>query len=78
VPAIVVGLLSPHSRGVRVPRPAHVQDGRTLRGIVAVFALLFWLSIGFNMLLLGGAWTHVRAVALSQAAPDPDEGAAGS
>ena len=29
--------------------------------IVAVFALLAWLSIGFNMLLIGAAWTRVRA-----------------
>jgi len=41
---------------------------------VAVFALLAWLSIGFNMLMLGAAWTRVRAVALAQpgAAPAPD------
>lgn len=28
---------------------------------VAVFALLAWLSVGFNVLLLGAAWTRVRA-----------------
>jgi membrane protein len=30
---------------------------------VALFALLAWLSISFNMLLLGAAWTRVRALA---------------
>ena len=42
---------------------------------VAVFALLAWLSIGFNLLLLGASWTRVRALALeqpdAQAADDP-------
>ncbi len=28
--------------------------------IVTVFALLAWLSIAFNMLLIGAAWTWVR------------------
>ena len=42
--------------------------------IVAVFALLSWLSIGFNMLLIGAAWTRVRAVAASSPdAPPADE-----
>ena len=36
--------------------------------IVAVFALLAWLSISFNMLLIGAAWTRVRA--LAAASPD--------
>jgi membrane protein len=43
---------------------------------VAVFALLAWLSIGFNLLLLGASWTRVRAVALAQpdapSATDPE------
>ena len=29
--------------------------------VVAVFALLAWLSLGFNVLLIGAAWTEVRA-----------------
>jgi membrane protein len=33
---------------------------------VAVFALLAWLSIGFNLLLLGASWTRVRAVSMDQ------------
>ena len=38
---------------------------------VAVFALLAWLSIGFNMLLLGACWSRVRAVALAQPEATP-------
>ena len=41
--------------------------------IVAVFALLAWLSIGFNMLLIGAAWTRVRAVAASSPDAPPAE-----
>jgi YihY family inner membrane protein len=33
---------------------------------VAVFGLLAWLSIGFNVLLLGASWTRVRMVAAAQ------------
>ena len=33
---------------------------------VTIFALLAWMSISFNMLLLGASWTRVRAVANSQ------------
>lgn len=35
---------------------------------VAVFALLAWLSVGFNVLLLGASWTRVRADAAVRAA----------
>ncbi len=43
---------------------------------VAVFALLAWLSIGFNLLLLGASWTRVRAVALGQPDAPAADGAA--
>ena len=35
---------------------------------VAVFALLVWLSVSLNVLLLGASWTRVRLLA----AMDPD------
>jgi membrane protein len=44
-------------------RPASVYGA-----VVAVFALLAWLSISFNVLLLGAAWTRVRALAVAQPA----------
>jgi membrane protein len=42
---------------------------------VAIFALLAWLAISFNMLLLGASWTRVRALAIAQpdARPALDE-----
>ncbi len=33
---------------------------------VTIFALLAWMAISFNMLILGASWTRVRAVAHSQ------------
>jgi uncharacterized BrkB/YihY/UPF0761 family membrane protein len=43
--------------------------------VVAVFALLAWLSISFNVLLLGAAWTRVRALASAQPARHAVDGA---
>ena len=61
--------------------PRMVGFAALFGAFVAVFALLAWLSISFNVLLLGASWTRVRAVAQSQ--PDvppaldvPDEDAA--
>ncbi len=34
--------------------------------ILTVFVLLAWLSISFNVLLLGASWTRVRQLAMSQ------------
>ena len=64
-PALVVGLAARRVHpAVRVHRAADDPDLAALYGaIVAVFALLAWLSIGFNMLLIGAAWTRVRALA---------------
>ncbi len=40
---------------------------------VAAFAVLAWLSISFNMLLMGACWTRVRSLAMAQpAAPATD------
>ena len=53
------------------------SDGwRSTARFVAVFALLAWLSIGFNLLLLGAAWTRVRAPRATgrQAADDRGSG----
>jgi len=40
---------------------------------VAVFALLAWLAISFNMLLLGASWTRVRALAAQNRAPGGED-----
>ena len=69
LPAIVVGLLlAAFTQVFAFLAPLMFRTAALYGAIVAVFALLSWLAIGFNMLLIGGAWTHVRAVALSQAA----------
>jgi membrane protein len=39
---------------------------------VAVFALLAWLSIGFNVLLLGASWTRVRGLGASPLPADSE------
>ncbi len=78
-PAIVVGLLlAAFTQVFAFLAPLMLRTAALYGAIVAVFALLAWLAIGFNMLLIGGAWTRVRALALSQPAPPADEGAAGS
>lgn len=65
-PAIVVGLLlAGFTQLYAILAPLLLRTAALYGAIVAVFALLAWLSIGFNMLLMGGAWTRVRAVALA-------------
>jgi YihY family inner membrane protein len=58
--------------------------GPLLTGVAAVygafvtgFALLAWLSISFNLLLMGAAWTRVRALAMAhpEAPETADRGA---
>ena len=42
---------------------------------MAAFAILIWMSISFNLLLIGASWTRVRALALAQPeapAADPE------
>jgi uncharacterized BrkB/YihY/UPF0761 family membrane protein len=62
VPALVAGLvmaLFTSLFGLLAPR---LVGAAALYGaFVAVFALLAWLSIGFTILLLGAAWSVVRA-----------------
>jgi membrane protein len=64
-PAIVVGLLlAGFTQLFAIFAPLMLRTAALYGAIVAVFALLVWLSIGFNMVLIGAAWTRVRAVAL--------------
>lgn len=65
-PAITVGLLlAGFTQLFALLAPLMLRTAALYGAIVTVFALLVWLSIGFNMLLIGAAWTHVRAVALT-------------
>jgi uncharacterized BrkB/YihY/UPF0761 family membrane protein len=73
LPALLVGLV------LAVFAQLFTFIGPLLGGVAAIygafvtlFALLAWLSISFNLLLMGAAWTRVRAVARSQPAPPAD------
>jgi membrane protein len=80
-PAIVAGLaLGVFTQVFTFVAPRLVGVATLYGTFVAAFALLAWLSIAFNVLLLGGAWARVRARALGDAAvrgADPS-GPAGS
>lgn len=61
VPAVVVGLVLAVFTQIYVFIAPRLVGVAALYGtFVALFALLAWLSIGFNLLLLGAAWTEVR------------------
>jgi YihY family inner membrane protein len=77
-PALVVGLLlAGFTQLFAIIAPLMTRISALYGAIVAVFALLAWLSIGFNMLLIGAAWTRVRALAATSpdAPPATDGGA---
>ena len=79
-PALVVGLLlALFTQLFALIAPLMTRISALYGAIVAVFALLIWLSIGFNMLLIGAAWTRVRALAASSpdAPPATDDEAEG-
>jgi YihY family inner membrane protein len=72
-PALLVGLV------LAVFAQLFTFIGPLLGGVAAIygafvtlFALLAWLSISFNLLLMGAALTRVRARAASQPAPPAD------
>ena len=63
-PASVVGvILAAFTQVFTFIAPRLVGAAALYGTFVAIIALLAWLSIGFNVLLLGGAWTRVRALA---------------
>lgn len=81
-PAVLTGLaLAAFTQVFTYVAPRLVGVAALYGTFVAVFGILAWLSIGFNVLLLGAAWTRVRALAASNpearpAAPDgPGPGA---
>ena len=51
---------------VHVHRAPMVGFAALFGTFVTIFALLAWMAISFNMLILGASWTRVRAVARSQ------------
>jgi membrane protein len=77
-PAVVTGVaLAAFTQAFTFIAPRLVGAAALYGTFVAIFALMAWLSIGFNVLLLGGAWTRVRALAHSNPdAPVTDPAAA--
>lgn len=71
-PAVVAGVvLAAFTQVFTFLAPRLVGAAALYGTFVAGFALLAWLSMGFNVLLLGGAWTRVRALAGSNPAARP-------
>lgn len=63
-PAVAVGLvLAAFTQAFALVAPRLVGSAALYGTFVAVFGLLVWLAIGFNVLLLGAAWTRVREAA---------------
>jgi membrane protein len=61
LPALVAGvILATFTQMFAFVAPRLVGVAALYGTFVAVFALLAWLSIGFNVLLLGAAWARVR------------------
>ncbi|OGO58719.1 MAG: hypothetical protein A2V85_14995 [Chloroflexi bacterium RBG_16_72_14] len=76
LPALVVGLvLAAFTQAFALIAPLLFGMAALFGTLVTAFALLAWLSIGFNVLLLGAAWTQVRAGPASDvvaSGPDSD------
>jgi membrane protein len=71
-PALVVGLLlALFTQVFAIIAPLMTRISALYGALVAVFALLAWLSIGFNILLIGAAWTRVRALAMASTEAPP-------
>ena len=67
VPAVLVGIaLGGFAQLFTFIAPRLVGFAALFGTFVTIFALLAWLAISFNMLILGASWTRVRAVARSQ------------
>ncbi len=69
-PGIVVGLvLGLFTQVFSLLAPLLTHVAAIYGTFVAAFAILAWMSISFNVLLLGACWTRVRALADSVPAP---------
>jgi membrane protein len=67
VPALLVGVaLAGFAQLFTFIAPRMVGFAALFGTFVTIFALLAWMAISFNMLILGASWTRVRAVARSQ------------
>lgn len=66
VPAILVGItLAAFTQLFALIAPLMFRVTAVYGTIVVAFALLAWLAIAFNVLLVGGSWTYVRAATIA-------------
>lgn len=73
-PAIVAGfVLAMFTQLFTFIAPRLVGAAALYGAFVTAFALLAWLSVGFNVLLLGGAWARVRALERSEPGAGEDQ-----
>lgn len=71
-PAILVGLaLAALAQLFAFIAPLMTRIAAIYGPFVAVFALLAWLSVSFNVLLLGASWTRLRALAIGHPGAQP-------
>jgi membrane protein len=67
VPGVIVGLaLGLFTQLFSFLAPLMTHVAAIYGTFVAAFAVLAWLSISFNVLLLGACWTRVRSLAMGQ------------
>ena len=72
LPAVVVGLaLGVFTQVFAIVAPLMTKVAAIYGTFVAAFAILIWMSISFNVLLMGAAWTRVRALAMAQPEAPP-------
>jgi membrane protein len=77
LPAVAAGLvLATIAQLFTIVAPRLVGVAALFGAFVAVFAILAWLSISLNILLLGASWTRVRVIAASGSAAPAGEIAA--
>jgi uncharacterized BrkB/YihY/UPF0761 family membrane protein len=80
VPGVIVGLaLGAFTQLFSLLAPLMTHVAAIYGTFVAAFAVLAWLSISFNLLLLGACWARVRSLGMAQPdAPSVDPTATGA
>lgn len=77
LPGVLVGVaLGLFTQLFSLLAPLLTHTAAIYGAFVAAFAVLAWLSISFNVLLMGACWTRVRALAMTQPAPPATDPAA--
>jgi membrane protein len=74
VPALMVGtVIAVFTQIFTFIAPRMLHWAALFGAVLSVFAVLIWLSISLNALLLGAAWTRVRVLDRREAEPDAEE-----